>query len=58
VVETARASAPDGAEVRVDQESGLVVVRVVAQVRWVGPVDLPSFTVSGRAVAVPEEEGS
>ena len=54
VVETARAAAPGGAEVTVDEEGGLVVVQVMARVGWAGPWDLPGVTVSGRAVAAPE----
>jgi Flp pilus assembly protein TadG len=54
VAETARAAAPEGAEVDVHDQSGLVVVEVRAAVRWAGPWGLPTFTVSGRAVAAPE----
>ena len=53
VVATARASAPDGAEVSVEEESGLVLVRPARVGRFAG-LPLPAFTVAGRAVAVPE----
>lgn len=56
VVETARAAAPDGAQVNVDEQSGLVVVEVRAAVHWAGPWGLPTFTVSGRAAAAPEDD--
>ena len=56
VVETARVTAPEGAEVLVDDGSGLVVVEVRAEVSLLGPWGVPSMTVSGRAAAAPEDQ--
>ncbi len=57
VLETARVAAPEGAEILVHEGSGLVVVEVRAEVSLLGPWGLPSVTVSGRAVAAPEDSG-
>lgn len=56
VVETALRAAPEDARVDVrDGGDGLVVVEVSVTPSLLGPLRLPAFTVSGRAVAVAEE---
>ncbi len=49
--ETARRAAPDGAEVSVVTDGGLVVVEVTSHVRVAGPWGLPTVRIAGRAVA-------
>ena len=58
VTRLARAVAPRGAAVGVEQVAGLVRVRVAARVHPFGPASaLPEVTVVGRAVAMDESAG-
>jgi hypothetical protein len=57
VLETALRGAPPGARVDVEEADGLLRVVVRAEVTVTGPLPLPAYAVSGRAVAVPEVTG-
>jgi hypothetical protein len=54
VVSVAKATAPDGAKVRIDRNDGVVTVEVVAHLRLPPPFSERGPTIEGKAIALTE----